>query len=261
MAKCVQGMYVCTSNLKERYFKTVPPDLLIYALIAAGLIFWLRNILGTNDDDTTKKPGTPYLAASAQQENNVLPFDNRQNNEATIGELAKTPKGNMAISSGTNSEAGLIDIARFDKSFEIISFMRAAQDAFVFVVESFADGDRETLKDLLSPPVFTAFDMAISARENAGEVMKTEIRGIKLSEILEAKLEGPYAKVTIRFIAEETTFTKNASGEIIFGHEEKITQMRDIWTFSRDLRSRDPRWLVIETREDIDDNQTIPNAH
>lgn len=241
----------------------MPPDLIIYALIAAGLVFWLRSILGTRNGDERERPN-PYLSdvPGADGNSNVIPLDGRSGGgEAGIAELAQNPKGNMAIAS-RSAELGLIELARFDRGFEIITFLRAAQDAFVFVVESFADGDRETLKDLLGQQVYEAFDKAITAREAAGEVMKTEIRGIRTAEVVEARLAGSIAFVTVRFIAEETTFTKNQTGGIIYGHPEKATQMRDVWTFTRDLRGRDPRWLVVETREDgAADNVTIPNTH
>jgi len=70
------------------------------------------------------------------------------------------------------------------------------------------------------------------------------------------------ALITVRFWADERTVTKDENQNIISGHPDKTTVMRDVWTFSRDVKSRDPRWLVVETREDgIEDNETIPNTH
>ncbi len=243
----------------------MPADLIIYGLIAAGLIFWLRNILGTKDGNERQRPN-PYLSdtvSGAEGGPALLGFENNKvnNSEAMIAELAQNPKGNMGIKD-RSAELGLVEIAKSDRGFDVIAFLQAAQDAFVYVVESFAEGDRDTLKDLLGAQVYEAFEGSIAARESAGEVMKTEIRGIKTSEAVAARVEGQRGFITVRFVAEETTFTKNADGEIVYGHPEKTTQMRDVWTFSRDLRSRDPRWLVVETREDaVGDNQTIPNTH
>lgn len=252
-------------NRKYNFEDTsLPADLIVYGLIAAGLIFWLRSILGTRNGDERER-SNPYLSEGAGGVDvgaNVLAFDGKmQNGEAGIIELAQNPKGNMAID-GKNVESGLIEVAKFDRGFDIITFLRAAQDAFVFVVESFAEGDRETLKDLLAPQVYDAFEGAIAAREQAGEVMKTEIRGIKISEVQAARLENSRAVITVRFVAEETTFTKDSSGEILSGHPEKTTQMHDVWVFARDLKSRDPRWMVVETREGgAEDNLTVPNTH
>lgn len=235
---------------------------MVYALVAAGLIFWLRSILGTRD--------------SEDRENNVIPLelnsegkiigvgdavDSIDDKVNLIEELAKTSKGNMSIN-GQAAEIGLIDITKQDKEFDVHVFLQAAQDAFVYIVESFADGDRETLENLLGEDVYNAFDGAITAREAANETAVTEIHAIKKSEIIEASLNGKNALVTVRFWADETSVIKDENSNIIHGHPEKTTLMRDVWTFTRDLKSRDPRWLVVETREDGDgDNEIIPNTH
>ena len=238
-------------------------ELMVYALIAAGLIFWLRNILGTHSDDESNI-SMPKLELS--EDGKIVGLNGQEGDTAAdklllIEELADNDKGNMAISAET-AQNGLRDIVKADRGFDVYVFLQAAQDAFVFVVESFADGDRDTLEDLLSPQVFEAFSGAIDVREKAGEVMETEIQSIQKSEIIEARLDGKNALVTVRFWANEVSVTKDESGEIVHGHPEKVTQMRDVWTFSRDVKSRDPRWLVVETREDgVNDNDTIPNTH
>ena len=239
-------------------------ELMVYALVAAGLIFWLRSILGTRDGE--------------ERENNVVPLelnsegkivslgcgdssDKGESKAALIEELAKTSKGNMSISNGA-AELGLIDITKHDRDFDVYVFLQATQDAFVYIVESFADGDRETLENLLGADVYKAFDGAITAREEAKETAVTEIHAIKKSEIVEASLVGKKALVTVRFWADETSVIKDEDSNILHGHPEKTTLMRDVWTFARDLKSRDPRWMVVETRDDGDgDNEIIPNTH
>lgn len=239
----------------------MPADLIIYGLIAAGLIFWLRSILGTRNGEERDR-ANPYLR---KEEENITSGDESTetkaiNAERLIEELSDNPKGNMSIAS-KNVEMGLVEIARIDRGFNVYKFLQAAQDAFVYIVESFGDGDRDTLKELLSPAVYKAFDQSITTREKAEETMVTEIHAIQKSDIIETRLEGKKAFITVRFYAEETSVTKDKNGEILYGHPEKITQMRDVWTFCRDLKSRDPRWLVTETREDGEgDNEIIPNT-
>lgn len=233
-------------------------ELMLYALIAAGLIFWLRSILGTRDENEPERP-IPNLELN--EEGKIIDADEKgEQRLAMIDQLAQSNKGTMAIAD-SNVQDGLVEIAKADKSFEIYAFLQAAQDAFVFVVESYAEGDRETLRDLLSPQVYDAFEQAIDAREKTGESMQTEIRSIQKSEVVEARLDGKDALITVRFWADETTVTRDVNGEITAGHPDKATQMRDVWTFSRNVKSRDPRWMVVETREDGDlDNDVIPNA-
>lgn len=236
---------------------------MLYALIAAGLIFWLRSILGTRDEDDPQGNNVLHLELSA--DGKIVGVgeeaESASDKSTLIAELAENPKGSMSIADKT-AENSLLDIVGKDRDFDIYIFLQAAQDAFVYIVESFAEGDRETLEDLLSPEVYQAFDGAISARETAGETMITEIHAIKKSEVIEARLDGKRALVTVRFWADETSVTKDGEGNILHGHPEKTSQMRDVWTFARDLKSRDPRWLVVETREDgAEDNDVIPNTH
>ncbi len=235
---------------------------MIYAIIAAGLIFWLRSILGTRNDSDAERPA-PEMKIDI--EGKIINLGEAKEDTKdildSIKQLIDNPKGNMSIS-GQSAELGLVDIAKIDKAFDVSVFLQAAQDAFAYVVESFAEGDRETLEGLLGDDVFKAFDKAISIREKSGDIMETEIRSINKSEITEAGLNGNEAVVTIRFWADETSVTKDSDGKIISGDPDKTTLMRDVWTFSRNLKSSDPRWLVIETREDgEDDNDTIPNTH
>ncbi len=234
---------------------------MIYAIIAAGLIFWLRSILGTRGEDDAQRPAIRLELDDSGKVVNLDAVEKELDKSALVAELAETPKDNMSIAD-KSVETTLVDIAKIDREFDVYKFLRATQDAFVFIVESFADGDRETLKDLLGEGVFKAFDGAIAAREKAGETMMAEIQSIQKSEICEARLEGKTALITVRFWAEEVSVTKDDNGEIVAGHPDKPTKMRDVWTFSRDLKSRDPRWFVVETREDGEgDHENIPNTH
>lgn len=237
-------------------------DLIIYGIVAAGLVLWLKNTLGTRHGDERQRPN-PYLTADVDEEGgNVINLNVAPANvaEDQINELFENPKNNLSIDS-EDAQAGLIDIAKADKSFDIARFMDAAQDAFAYIVESFAEGDRETLKDLLGEKVYAAFDGAIDQREKDGHVMEAEILGFKTVAVHEARLEGKTAYIAVRFHADEITVTRDKKDKIIAGHPERTIEMRDLWVFSRDVNSRDPRWLVTETRDDIEgDNDHIPNA-
>lgn len=239
----------------------MPADLIIYIVIAAGLIFWLRSILGTRSGDERQRPN-PYLQPEKPKDLKEYPYDGAEKiitPEERIIQLAQHPSSNMAVDNKT-AENGLLEISRADKKFDIQNFLTNAQDAFVMVVEAFADGDRESLKDLLAEPVYKAFDAAITAREKTGEKAQAEIQSIRRADVIEARIKDKTAFVTIRFTADETRVVRDKDGEIISGHPDKVTKMRDVWTFGRKLGSKDPRWLVYETREDQDDNDIIPNA-
>ncbi len=235
---------------------------MVYALIAAALVFWLRSILGTRSEDD---PFVPAAKMELSEDGKIVtvgfPGGEVEDILLAIQGLLDEEKGNMSIENEAARDS-LVEISKADKEFDVEKFLQATQDVFVYVVESFADGDRETLTDLLSPQVYEAFDGAIAARETAQETLQAEIQSIQKSSVVEARHKGNRAFVTVRFLAEEITHTKDKDGNLIQGHPDKVIQMRDVWTFSRDLKSNDPRWIVVETREDeVEDNETIPNTH
>lgn len=238
-------------------------DLIVYAIVAAGLIFWLRSILGTRHGDEKSRPN-PYMTPTETSIGEPLEGINLEDEgvspEDKIIELSENPERGMSVDNKT-AENGLLDIVAADKSFDVNFFLEGAQEAFAIVVEAFADGERETLRDLLADDVYRAFDNAITEREKQDQSMQTEIHTIKLAEIIEARVQKKTALITVRFTAAQTSVTRNADDEIIEGHPDKLTQMRDIWVFGREIRSRDPRWLVQETRGDFEgDNDIVPNS-
>lgn len=241
----------------------MPADLIVYALVAAGLVFWLRSVLGSRHGEERERPNPLMPAEKSSQPGMPADMEIRSpvSMEQKISELAAGKGGARTIENKT-AEMGLIEIARADPGFDIDFFMEGAQEAFVMIVEGFAQGDRDTLRGLLDDAVYRAFDSAIHAREERREVQATDIHAIRKAEVTAARLDGRKAMITIRFAAEETSVIRDAAGNIIHGHPDKITQMKDIWTFGRDIRSKDPAWLVYETRGDVEgDNETLPNTH
>lgn len=241
-------------------------DILVYGVVAAGLVFWLRSILGTKHGDERERPN-PLMGQQAQDgtakastEMAAIAGEKALSPLQRISELAQYPKGAFGIENKT-AENGLLEIARAEKSFDIDFFGQAAQDVFVMIVEAFAKGERETLEDLLSKDVYNAFEAAITAREKSGEKLESEIHAIKKAQIIAAMVEKKTAFITVRFTADETRVTRDAAGSIISGHPDRISSMVDIWTFSHDLSGRDPRWLLVETRsDDADDNDLVPDT-
>lgn len=238
-------------------------ELLLYALVAGGLVFWLRSILGTRHGEERDRSETVIAMSNDAAQAEASPDEalGLVSNEAQITDLLDQKDGVISISNKT-AETAMLDIAAADKDFDVKFFFEAVQDVFAMVVEAFGQGDRELLEDLLAKDVYEAFETAITEREKTGEVLENEIHAINRAEIIDAALDGKQASVTIRFIADEISVTKDKDGEIIAGHPDRATEMRDIWTFSRDVKSRDPRWFVTETRGDFEgDNETLPNSH
>lgn len=221
-------------------------DLILYALVAAGLVFWLRSVLGTRSGDERERPN-PFTTPVSEK----TPIDTAVKDGAVtlpIAEIKPVLPRNVTITSEA-VERVLADIVRQEPEFDVGKFAQGAQDAFAVIVEAFAGAERDTLRNLLEPNVYNAFNLAIANREAAGETMSNEIHAVRKADILDAKIDGRAAYITIRFIADETCVMRNKEGTILMGDPDRITEMNDIWTFSKILRNKDPRWLLHETRD------------
>jgi len=232
----------------------MPTDIIIYAIIAAVMVFWLKNVIGTRHGDERERAN---------------PFDEKNNpkeeadTKSPLNPIDMMPESNFK-SGNKDADAGLVQIALADKSFDVAQFKENAEDAFSMIVTAFADADRDTLRDLCTDTVYKSFDLAIRDREKKGEKVSTEIHAIRKSDIVDAGVEQKRnAFVTIRFTADETYVIRDSHDNILAGHPDRVTEMTDKWTFSRDVKSSDPRWLLSKTEDDVveEDGKTpLPDA-
>lgn len=115
---------------------------------------------------------------------------------------------------------------------------------------AYADGDRRTLKNLLSREVYDGFVAAIAEREGRSEKIQSSFVGIDKAEIVNAEMKGGEAHVTLRVVSQLVSATRNAAGEVVDGDPETVAEVKDVWTFARDTRSRDPNWKLVATEAD-----------
>ncbi|MBX9701642.1 MAG: Tim44/TimA family putative adaptor protein, partial [Acetobacteraceae bacterium] len=141
----------------------------------------------------------------------------------------------------------LARVAAADRGFEPNGFLDGAQAAFGMIVGAFAAGDRQTLRALLSDDTYAGFEQAITAREQAGERQRTEIRAFTELAIEGADLRGSTADITVRFVTDQVNMVTGRGGEVVSG-SDGITELTDLWTFQRDLQSADPTWRLVATR-------------
>lgn len=243
----------------------MPADILLYALVAAGLVLWLRNILGTRHGDERQRPN-PFSMEETKAERKPTDTPKRSGDQQPVAmfdiEVEEEPLPRNVEIDNKTAENGLEEISRAEKNFDLIHFVTGAQDAFALIVEAFAVGDREILKSLLAKNVYNAFDGAIKQRESNGQSVSTEIHAVRKAKILDAQVQNKMAFITIEFTADETCIVRDKDGEIVEGDPDRITEMVDIWTFGRQIKSKDPRWLVYETRDgEPEDHKTpVPDA-
>ena len=148
---------------------------------------------------------------------------------------------------GSAVAAGLDAIAREDKGFDAKHFVTGARAAYEMIVTAYAEGDRRSLKNLLSRDVYEGFESAIQEREAKGETVETRFVSIDKSDITAAELRGRTAQVTIRFVSQLVSVTRDKAGNVIDGNPDKVTDVTDVWTFARDVTARDPNWKLVAT--------------
>ena len=137
-----------------------------------------------------------------------------------------------------------------DPTFDVARFLDGSKAAYRLILESFWKGDLDGLRPYVDDHVFGAFKGAVDQRSTDGLVLDNRLVAIDQAVIAAAELDRSVAIVTVRFEADIAAVTRNAAGEVVAGSLSDAVQTRDRWTFRRDLASRDPNWILIETDEE-----------
>ena len=129
-----------------------------------------------------------------------------------------------------DNPSALQQIAMLDPNFSQREFLHGAKAAYEMIVTAFAEGDRDTLKSLLNEDVYGDYDRALTDREASGDP-PNELMRLKDATIEEAEMTGSVAEITVLFVAE-------------LSNGEYVSSTRELWTFERDVKSRDPNWRL-----------------
>lgn len=228
---------------------------IIFLVIAVVLFMRLRDVLGTRTGNE-KPPYDPYADPEQNKEaqapgaddvgDNVISLPGRAESEKTIAERQSESIEKIAPE-GSALNAALANLMAVDKSFEPNDFISGARAAYEMIVTAYAQGDRRTLKKLLAADVFAGFTAALDEREANGHRVEFTFIGINKSAIIEAEVAGKEAQITVRFVSSITSCTKDDVGHVIEGDPNAVDEVTDIWTFARDVSSRNPNWKLIGT--------------
>ena len=142
---------------------------------------------------------------------------------------------------------GLRAIVGADPSFDVGRFLEGAQGAYRIILEAFWKGDRDQLRHLVGGHVLAAFEQAIGEREAEGHKLDNRLVAIERTVIEDARLSGRTAEIDVRFDADIAAVTRDREGTLIAGTLSDAIPTHDVWTFRRDLRGKDPNWVLVET--------------
>jgi len=210
----------------------------------------LRSVLGQRTG-REPPPYDPYSAPDPVRNapgDKIIPLPHRASEPTPPAESNESPDRHAGFAArGSAVAKGLDAIAAADKNFDVKQFIAGARAAYEMIVTAYAMGDRRTLKNLLGRDVYDGFESVIREREARGETVETRFVSIDSTDITNAELRGKMAQLTLRFVSQLVSATRNRNGNVIDGSADTVTSVTDVWTFSREVTSRDPNWNLVAT--------------
>lgn len=227
------------------------PLTIISALVAVFVFWKLKSVLGERTG-LEKPPANPFADPQASSR---PPSQAPQSRESAV----RTQAGGAAragdparwspyAAPGSPTAAGLDAIAAAELGFAPGPFLEGAKIAYEAVITAFAAAERGTLQSLLAPDVYQSFADAIAARESRQEKMTTTFVSLDDAKLESAALESRTARLGVRFTSKQISATHDPNGKLTDGDPEKVVEMDDIWTFAREVDSRDPNWKLVATQ-------------
>ena len=187
-------------------------DIILLAMIAGFIFLRLRGILG-------KKTG--------HEEN----LDSSFSHDLPTKEILKNK----------------LNLLNFDQEAKE-NFLKGAKIAYETIIIAFASGNLKNIRSLLGKKVFDQFSEAVKVRENEGYISETTFIGVNSASIKEHKKINNILEVTVDFVSEIISCVKDKNNKILSGDTNKVKKVFDTWKFSKDPRSSNPNWLLIDTQ-------------
>lgn len=205
-------------------------DILFLAFIAGFVVYRLYSAFGKETGDESYTENVIYISdkqglikdTGAKKEDDIEIKDEK---------VAKT----------------IAQIKKLNPRFTVKNFIDGAKIAFEMIISAFAKGDKNTLKRVLSDEVCKKFSQSIDENEKLDEKEEHTLVSIISADIKNASLEGNMAYITTEFETEQITVVKNKEGKIVGGDVSQIHNVKDIWTFCRDITAINPNWKLVET--------------
>ena len=211
-------------------------ELIILAGIAVFLFLRLRSVLGTREG--FEKPRMQPKNDAPKRDFKVI--DGGEDKDITDN-----------VDKNSRSAEALKLIKAEDENFTVNEFLSGARSAYEWILMSFEKNEIDEIRELLSEEVAEAFDAVVDQRVSQGLTIEAEFIGIREMKLVEATYSSntKTAEISVSFVGEMTSVVKNTSGEIVEGDSKQIKRQKDIWTFSKDIKSSSPNWLLVATGE------------
>jgi len=206
------------------------PVLLIFAGVAAFILFRLISVLGTR---TGHEQSHDLEAVQHAKDRHDQTGDNDQ--EPTVEAAPKAVSTNARL------------LRDADPQFDEAGFLDGAKGAYEMIVEAFASGDIRNIRQFLSDSVYEAFKGAVVAREAAEHVSDLKFVGIDHAALIASDVDDATMSATIEFVSNQVRVTRDKDANVVDGDANRIDLVKDRWTFSRETASKDPNWILVAT--------------
>ena len=218
-------------------------DIIVLAGLAAFIAWRLWSVFGRREGhENPTEFGSRPSSGTPTGNDNVVPLPGAR-------DMGGPADFNAIAPEGSDLAQGLTEVQLADRTFNPTTFLMGARQAYEMIVTAFAAGDRRELRPLLSDEVYGDFDSALRAREDEGQRVEMTFIGIDDARLTGATMRGRIAEITVKFVSEIISLTKNADGVVIEGDPMTQRKVTEVWTFARDTSSSDPNWLLIATDE------------
>jgi len=209
------------------------PVLLIFIGLAGFVVFRLISVLGTRTGHE-QQPDIEGLQRAARGD--TAGNDRRQDE---IGEQGVSPLAPV-------SEAAE-PLRAADPQFDETEYLMGARSAYEMIVEAFAAGDLKSIRQFLGGPVYETFKQAVEMRQTHEHSSELKFVGIESATIEISEVRDNALWATTAFASNQVRVTRDKEGNVIDGDPNRIDLVKDRWTFSRKLGSKDPNWVLVAT--------------
>ncbi len=221
-------------------------DIIFFAAIALYIFFKLKSQLGKIDEDEKRS-----IQEKINHRNKILEEVKKQ--IAIVGQKTTADREKEKI----EEEKFLQNIDYKSKevflkamsscNMSTAFFINGAKSAFEMVIKAFSVGDLETLKFLLSEKIYQNFEQAISQRKASGKVLVSNIISVENAEIISALMIENKVSIVVKITSKQINYVSDHQGEVIEGGKNEINELTDVWTFTKDITSQDPNWIIVST--------------
>ena len=210
-------------------------EILVLAGIAIFLVLRLKNVLGTREG--FEKPPLQD-AAPSKNARDFRVIDGGEDTDITDNVDKKSP-----------SAEALARMKKVDADFMVNDFLTGARSSYEMLLMTFENGDLKDVESFLDEDVKDAFQQVIDMRAKKKLKVEAEFYGIRELSLKNADFDDKtnVAELSVAFTGELSSVVKNKDGEVVEGDAKQVKRQRDTWTFSRDLSSSDPNWLLVAT--------------